>query len=176
MQMGRESYRHLLGCVLQRGLVFYPQLKLQEVPISLKAYTRDLRPWVRCYHALLSQPCVWTQIERIISASSGHQGLALLLTAVTPTRLLIQDRLFQPGQMYHLLGRKEDSPEAPSFLLHHLHVAVAKRLRKTRDRRGWAGFCPLNRQDGFACHTYPQKRTKQVLIPCTHLFMAGTIM
>lgn len=95
---------------------------------------------------------------RIISASSTHQGSALLLTAAAPTRSPIQGRLCQPGQMYRSLGRKEDSPGAPPFLLHHLYVAVAKRSRKTRGRRVWTGFHPLDRQDGFACPMPTPKR------------------
>lgn len=66
-------------------------------------------------------------------------------------------RLANPGQTISArtdpqwLGRKEDSPGAPLFLLHHLDVAVAKRSRKTRDRRGWTSLHPLDWQDGFAC-------------------------
>lgn len=92
------------------------------------------------------------------SANIRHQGSALLLTAVTATTSPIQGWLFQPGQTYILLGRKEDSPGAPQSLLHHLDVTVAKRSGKTSDRSGWTASHPPNQQGGFACPTPTPKR------------------
>lgn len=97
-------------------------------------------------------------MARMTSAKGRHQGSALLLTTVTATTSPIQGKLLQPGQIYSLPGRKEDSPGAPQSLLHHLDVTVAKRSGRTRDRRGWTGSRPPDRQDGFACPTPAPKR------------------
>lgn len=158
MQMHRESYRQLLGCVLPVRFGFLAPAEAAggaHLSEGLHWAPQALSEVLRCPHVSALRPKVNSenyfcqqQTPRLspdVNCSDSDQ-------AANPGQTI------QPGQMDHLLGRKEDSTGAPLLLLHHFFVAVAKRSRRTTGRRGWTGFHPLDWQDGFACPLPTPKR------------------